>query len=52
MVKRICKTCHSNDCFLCDKKGIWVKDEDTCDKWNKEKLTWKEKLMQRFLMVN
>lgn len=28
-----CNTCQYNDCGLCDRKGILVEDDDTCDKW-------------------
>lgn len=51
-MSKTCKNCYSNDCYICDKKGIKVKDEDFCNKWNEEQLSWKDKLMQRFLVVN
>lgn len=44
--KQECGTCIDNDCGLCDRKGIWVEDEDTCEKWRDE--TWKDRMMRHF----
>lgn len=29
-----------NDDGLCDRKGILVEDEDTCDKWSEGQTEW------------
>ena len=46
MEDRTCKTCKDNDNGLCDRKGILVEEEDTCDKWQQ---SWKEKMLAAFL---
>lgn len=38
-------------CFddgLCDRKGILVEDEDTCDKWSEGQADWKERMLSTF----
>lgn len=32
MNRKTCKTCIENDNGLCDRKGIVVKEDDTCEK--------------------
>lgn len=39
MEDRTCKTCRHNDDLLCDKKGIWIRDDYGCNKWKPEKAT-------------
>ena len=48
MEEKTCRTCKDNEDGLCDRKGILVEDEHTCNKWRQE---WKERLMARFLKV-
>ena len=36
MEDRTCKTCRHNDDLLCDKKGIWIRDDYSCSKWEVE----------------
>lgn len=33
---KTCATCMDNDDGLCDRKGILVQDDDTCEKWRDE----------------
>lgn len=40
MEDRTCKTCRHNDDLLCDKKGIWIRDDHSCNKW--EAQPWKQ----------
>ena len=35
-----CGNCIYNDDGLCDRKGVLVEDEDTCDKWSEGKIEW------------
>ena len=50
MEKKNCKTCKDNDNGLCDRKGILVEDDDTCNKWQQEKARdWKESMLAAFL---
>nr|DAF34593.1 MAG TPA: protein of Unknown Function (DUF1540) [Caudoviricetes sp.] len=44
-----CKNCIYNDDGLCDRKGILVEDEDTCDKWSEGQVEWKERMLSTFL---
>ncbi len=48
MKERNCGTCRENDDGFCDRKGILVDDDDTCEKWGGEQ-EWKEKMMNTFL---
>lgn len=34
---KYCAGCSWNDDGLCDRTGIFVDDEDTCQKWEREK---------------
>lgn len=34
---------------LCDRKGILVEAEDTCDKWSEGQVEWKERMLSTFL---
>lgn len=33
-IERTCRTCVDNDFGLCDRKGILVEDDDSCERWN------------------
>lgn len=44
-----CENCIYNDDGLCDRKGILVEDEDTCDKWSERQVDWKERMLSTFL---
>lgn len=44
-----CENCIYNDDGLCDRKGISVEDEDTCDKWSEGQADWKERMLSTFL---
>ena len=35
-----CGNCIYNDDGLCDRAGILVEDEDTCDKWSNKQKEW------------
>lgn len=35
-IERTCRTCADNDFGLCDRKGILVEDDDSCEKWNSQ----------------
>mgnify|MGYP000659418332 CR=1 FL=1 len=44
------KTCDYNDDLLCDKKGIWITDDYSCNKWEFEQVTdWRDSMLARFL---
>lgn len=50
MENKICKTCKYNDNLLCDRKGIWIQDNDTCSKWQQENArSWRETMLAKFL---
>lgn len=49
--KKICKTCIENDNGFCDRKGIFVKDSDVCEK-HISGYNWAELIMKRFMNVN
>ena len=36
MEDKTCKTCIENDDGLCDRIGILVEDEDSCEKWREK----------------
>ena len=48
MEDRTCKTCRYNDNLLCDKKGVWIRDNHTCSKWQQER-DWRQSMMAKFL---
>ena len=37
MEDKTCKTCIDNDDGLCDRIGILVEDEDSCEQWRKKR---------------
>ena len=50
MDDKICKTCVKNDNGLCDRKGIMVKEDDTCEKWKSKNLPdWSTRMLNTFL---
>lgn len=40
-----CATCIENDDGLCDRKGVLVHDDDTCDHY---KESWKDAMLRQF----
>ena len=42
MENKICKTCIDNEDGFCDRKGILVEDEDSCNKHREDGTEWKE----------
>lgn len=50
MGNKTCATCIDNDNGLCDRKGILINDEDTCDKhrenWQRKRSAEKEPVQQ------
>ena len=42
MENKICKTCRDNDDGLCDRKGIRIEDDDTCDHHK----NWKDTMLK------
>lgn len=51
MTDKTCKTCIENDNGLCDRKGILIEDDDTCEK-HISGYNWAELIMKRFMRVN
>lgn len=50
MNSKTCKTCIENDNGLCDRKGIVVKEDDTCEKWkSKNSPDWRTRMLSTFL---
>ena len=45
MMENTCKTCINNDDGLCDRKGILVEDEDSCEKHRED---WREAMVRQF----
>lgn len=47
---KTCKTCRHNDDLLCDKKGIWIRDDYSCSKWETQPWQqWRKSIMSKFL---
>lgn len=46
MEDKTCKTCVENDNGLCDRKGILIEEDDTCEK---HAASWKETMMENFI---
>lgn len=42
MENKTCKTCIDNEDGFCDRKGILVEDEDSCNKHREGRVEWKE----------
>ena len=50
MNDKTCKTCGYNDDLLCDKKGIRITDDYSCNKWKSEETVyWRYRMLLRFL---
>ena len=45
IMENTCKTCINNDDGLCDRKGILVEDEDSCEKHRED---WREAMLRQF----
>lgn len=46
MSDKTCKTCLDNEDGFCDRKGILVDDEDSCEKHREN---WRDRLLDHFL---
>jgi hypothetical protein len=46
MADKTCETCIENDNGLCDRKGILIEEDDTCEKHIS---SWKETMMENFI---
>lgn len=46
MENKTCKTCRYNDNLLCDRKGIWIQDDDTLEGIHAGKV-FKDKVRQK-----
>ena len=46
MVDKTCKTCIENDNGLCDRKGILIEEDDTCENHTKNLM---DSLMEKFI---
>lgn len=45
MNNKTCETCIENDNGLCDRKGILINEDDSCDKHRED---WRRKMMEKF----
>ena len=45
MNNKTCETCIDNDNGLCDRKGILIQGDDTCDKHRED---WRQQMMRKF----
>ena len=45
MNNKTCATCINNDNGLCDRKGILIHEDDTCDQHKED---WREKMLEKF----
>lgn len=48
MNEKNCSTCIDNEDGFCDRKGILVEEDDTCENWNGDE-DWKEHFLRTFL---
>ena len=46
--ERNCSTCIDNEDGFCDRKGVLVEEDDTCESWNSSE-DWKEHFLRTFL---
>ena len=46
MADKTCKTCIENDNGLCDRKGILIEEDDSCENHTKN---WMDSLMEKFI---
>lgn len=42
---KTCATCIDNDNGLCDRKGILIQEDDTCDKHRED---WRQQMLEKF----
>ena len=42
---KTCATCIDNDNGLCDRKGILIHEDDTCDQHRED---WRQRMMEKF----
>ena len=45
MKDKTCATCIDNDNGLCDRKGILIHEDDTCDKHRED---WRQQMLEKF----
>ena len=45
MNNKTCATCIDNDNGLCDRKGILIQEDDSCEKRRED---WRQKLLSKF----
>ena len=45
MENKTCTTCIDNDNGLCDRKGILIHEDDTC---NQHKEDWRQRMLKKF----
>ncbi len=48
MSEKNCKSCIDNEDGFCDRKGVLVEEDDTCENWNGGE-EWKEHFLRTFL---
>lgn len=48
MTNKTCKSCIDNDNGLCDRKGIMIHEDDTCDKHKED---WRQRMMDHFQKI-
>lgn len=46
MADKTCKTCIENDNGLCDREGILIEEDDSCENHTKN---WMDSLMEKFI---
>ena len=46
MIDKTCRTCIDNEDGFCDRKGLLVDDEDSCEKHRED---WRDRLLDHFL---
>lgn len=46
MADKTCKTCIENDNWLCDRKGILIEEDDSCENHTKNRM---DSLMEKFI---
>lgn len=51
MADKTCSSCIDNDNGLCDRKGILVEEDDTCEEYTAHAENWCQFMMRRFTRV-
>ena len=51
MADKTCSSCINNDNGLCDRKGILVEEDDTCEEYTAHAENWCQFLLRRFMRV-